>query len=208
MDTVRDMNIHQRINAVMRDVERLAKTGHHKYHKFAFLGHDDVTQAVRRAFVTHGIVQTVSVLDTVRANDMVGVRVSIEWVNMDEPSERVMIEAYGESGVGGKGGPNPQQVGQAVSYAVKNAQLKNFCLVGDDTPDSDLSYSDGGYVAPAEPAGPDDAPALALAVKELEVAGSPAEARKALKALTPFANKISAELNARIDELAKQKLQA
>ena len=30
-----------------------------------------------------------------------------------------------------------QQVGQAVSYAVKNVEFKLFALTGDDTPDSD-----------------------------------------------------------------------
>ncbi len=205
------MNIHQRINAVMKKVERLVKGGHHKYHKFSFLGHDDVTQAVRRAFVEFGIVQSVSVLETVRDNDMFGVRVGIEWVNMDEPTERVMVEGYGESGVGGKGGPNPQQVGQAISYAVKVAQLKNFCLVGDDTEDSDMSFGhpDGkSEVGVPPPVVADDAPEVALAVKELETASTPAQARKALMALTPHANKLSPELNARIEELAQQKLQA
>jgi len=197
-----DASIYERINLVMSDVERLHKGGKHKHHGFMFLGHDDVTQAIRRAFVRYGIVQRVTLIDAQRiVNDMVAVRVQIDWIAAGHDS-RMTVESYGESSVGGKGGPSPQQSAQAISYAVKTAQLKNFCLVGDDTEDSDMSYSDGPAPQQAAPVVFDSHPEVQLALAELDTATSQGEAKRALAKLATYADTISAELSERIGELA------
>jgi hypothetical protein len=74
----------------------------------------------------------------------------IVWTNIDDPADRKVVKAYGEGPSHGKGGGQPQHLGSAESYAVKFAQLKNFLLVGDDTPNVE-SY-------PAPPASPDPGP--------------------------------------------------
>lgn len=129
------MTIHTKIHAVMGRVEKVRKDLENKHHNYNYVGHDDVTIALRTAFVEVGIVQTVTILEAMRLEgNALGMRVGIKWTDVEDGSS-VDVESYGESQAGGKGGPQPQMVGIALSYAVKCAQLKNFCLVGDDTPD-------------------------------------------------------------------------
>lgn len=127
--------IYAKIHAVMQRVEKVRKDLENKHHNYKYLGHDDVTIALRTAFVEVGIVQTVNILEAMRLDgNALGMRVGIKWTDVEDGSS-IDVESYGESQAGGKGGPQPQMVGIALSYAVKCAQLKNFCLVGDDTPD-------------------------------------------------------------------------
>lgn len=128
-------NIQQRKLAVMRDVERVSKDRYNPHHKYSFAGHDDVALAIRKAMVVHGITQEVSVVESTRSEGIFYVNVRVRWVNVDDPKDFVEVTMPGESQPSGKGGAQPQQVGVAVSYAVKVAQLKNFMLLGDDTPD-------------------------------------------------------------------------
>lgn len=129
------MTIHTKMHAVMQRVEKVRKDLENKHHNYNYVGHDDVTIALRTAFVEVGIVQTVTILEAMRLEgNALGMRVGIKWTDVEDGSS-VDVESYGESQAGGKGGPQPQMVGIALSYAVKCAQLKNFCLVGDDTPD-------------------------------------------------------------------------
>lgn len=129
------MTIYTKIHQVMQRVEKVRKDLENPHHKYMYIGHDDVTIALRTAFAEVGIVQTVTIIEAMRLDGgSLGVRVGIKWTDAEDGSA-VEVESYGESASGGKGGPQPQMVGIALSYAVKCAQLKNFCLVGDDTPD-------------------------------------------------------------------------
>lgn len=134
-----ELNVYQRMNAVMSEVAGVAKKQLHKHHNFQFASHDDVTEAIRAAMVRYGIVQRASMLSWGRdvTTQMVWVHVRVEWVNMDKPDDRVVAEVFSESQTGGKGGPSPQQIGAAFSYGVKLLQLKNFALVGGNEEDSD-----------------------------------------------------------------------
>lgn len=149
------MTIHTKIHAVMQRVEKIRKDLENPHHKYRYIGHDDVTIAVRTAFAEVGIVQTVSIIEALRLDGgALGMRVRIRWTDAETADSFVEVESYGESGGEGKSGkftPQPQQVGIALSYAVKIAQLKNFCLVGDDTPDVDEQH---GPVETARGSGP------------------------------------------------------
>lgn len=123
--------------AVMRDVETLSKTRKNKHHDYYYSGHDDVTDALRPAFNEHGILQTVSVVESTRdESGLLRVKVLIRWTCVEDDS---FHEVFSLGEVDGKG--RAVQAGQAVSYAVKVAQLKNFMLDG-GAPDPEATHGD------------------------------------------------------------------
>lgn len=138
-------NIYQRINKVMSELDSVSKVKQVKHgDKFKYIGHDDVTEALQPLFVKHRIVQKVSMSSLERdpAQQMIRVLVLISWVNIDSPTDEHTVQAFGEScAVNGVREGTPRgddlQIGKAVSYAVKVAQLKNFVLYGDSTPDNE-----------------------------------------------------------------------
>lgn len=150
--------IYAKMHAVMQRVEKIRKDLENPHHKYRYIGHDDVTIAVRTAFAEVGIVQTVSIIEALRLDGgALGMRVRIRWTDAETADSFVEVESYGESGGEGKSGkftPQPQQVGIALSYAVKIAQLKNFCLVGDDTPDVEEQHGPRETAREIEPVPP------------------------------------------------------
>lgn len=148
-------NIYQKMLEVMRRVSNLYKADYNPHHKFRFVNHDDVTQALRAEYVRVGIIREVTVLETQRHDTSHGLVASltlaVAWVNADRPEDRVVVNITTESQPGGKGGPTPQQIGSAISYGVKMLELKNFSLVGDDSPDTDQAAKQAADVEP--PAG-------------------------------------------------------
>lgn len=143
------MNIHQRIRLVMEMVPRLAKDQYNQHHRFAYAGHEDVTETLQPAFVKAGITQFVDVEECGRYEGaLFWIRVSVGWVNTDKPEDRVVVKSYAEGPPPGKGGPAPQHVGVALSYAVKNAQVKCFCLRTGDTQDAEQTMGPEPEEAP------------------------------------------------------------
>lgn len=145
------MSIIQKIHAVMREVKGLReeKNSHHRY---LYVPHDEATSVLHDAFVKHGIVQSVSVREHTRsAEDLVRVKVEVTWLDVDaEPGgppggTGVTVEAFGEAAAI-KGTIADLQIGKAVSYAVKYAQMKTFMLVGGerDSEADDLGEVSGG----------------------------------------------------------------
>jgi hypothetical protein len=145
MEEIKVKNIYQRICAVMSELTIVSKERKNKFGNFQYVGHDDVTEPIHPLFVKHGIVQKVSIAEFIRdANQMLRVKCLIAWVNVDNPSDELVVESWGESVAtttdkkSGESRGDDLQVGKAVSYAVKVAQLKNFCLVG-GIPDNEES---------------------------------------------------------------------
>ncbi len=130
-------NIYQRMRLVSEIVQSLPKERYNQHHRYAYVGHEDVAAALAPAFVKAGIVQVVDIETCERVpGELVRVVILIAWVNVDDPSDRVVVRGIGESQSGGKGGPQPQQIGVAISYALKVAQLKCFCITtGENIPD-------------------------------------------------------------------------
>jgi hypothetical protein len=135
----RTLNIYQRIAAVMKDVRGVAKRSHNKQGGFSYAGHEAVTEALRDAYVKHGIVRTASVEghELIDKGTLV-LSVAVSWINIDNPEDRHSVIIPGlQSSVKKDGGASPVQVGMALSYAVKNAEFKCFSLTGDDSPDAE-----------------------------------------------------------------------
>lgn len=137
------MNIRQRCLAVMAELKSVGREGFNQHHRYKFTPHDVVSGLLHDLFVKHGIDQEVSVLSAKRLDGSATLELEVEisWVNVDAPEERKTVRCYGHSTPTGKtreGGfvaPDDLGVGKALSYAVKYAQLKNFTLTGDSTPD-------------------------------------------------------------------------
>lgn len=147
------MNIYQRIREVKREVHRVDKAGKHQQ-GFAFMKHDDVTAALSGLFVKWGIDREVSVIHQHRHENILELMVRVAWVNIDDPTDRKTVEIFteGVNVMKRDGGENRDGLaaGKALSQAVKLAELKNFCLVGDTTPDPERggSFSNAPDVPP------------------------------------------------------------
>jgi hypothetical protein len=129
-----ELNIHQRINAVMKEVLYVQKdatiSGGGNYKAVT---HDNVTAILRPELVKAGIVLEVNQ----SAGEMLQLRdlkqdikmhlysgfYTISFVNMDNPSDRVSVTWNAQANDNGDKAP-----GKAASYAVKYAMLKTFSL--------------------------------------------------------------------------------
>lgn len=132
MTTEASRNIHQRMLAVMRDVAYVQKGDKTVNGQYRFVSHDAVTAKVRGALIEHGIVATTDVERHNQDGNRTEVDVRVDFINVDDPSDRVTIRAFGY-------GIDPQDKGpgKAVSYAVKYAYLKAFALETGDDPERD-----------------------------------------------------------------------
>lgn len=122
------LNIYQRISAVMHDVKYVVKEDKRVNGQYTYVSHDAVSRALHMPMVIHGIVMVPTVKDLTQDGNRTVVRMDVTMVNIDNPADMVTVTTYGY-------GIDPQDkgVGKAVSYAVKNALLKLFCLeTGED----------------------------------------------------------------------------
>lgn len=131
-------NIYQRIAAVMAEVKYVQKDAQvgevGKSWSYKAVSHDNVTACVRPAFLDHGIVLTVSLVES--ALELTGAstkngfpitryrgRYQAEFVNIDSPEDKVIIFVDGYANDEGDKHP-----GKAMSYATKYAILKTLNL--------------------------------------------------------------------------------
>lgn len=138
------LNLYQRINKVMDDVQYLQKDDRVGSGTYAYkaISIEKVTEAVREAMVRHGLVilpveQTHIMEDKARTNNqgaavivpITTVDVKYKIVNIDNPTE---FETVVSSGTGVD--PQDKGVGKAMTYSYKNLLLRMFAIpTGDDT---------------------------------------------------------------------------
>lgn len=134
-----DMNIYQRINAVMKAVGYIKKDA--KVQGYSAVTHDMVTASLRNHLIEQGIVvrvEQVSGRIVEPRNPEKGVKMHlyqadyvVSLVNMDNPEDVVSIRVQSHANDNGDKAP-----GKAMSYATKTALLKVFSL---ETGESDES---------------------------------------------------------------------
>lgn len=135
-------NIHQRLNAVRKEVAYLRKEK--KVESYMAVTHDQVTREVRDWFVAHGvsIVPTLQVERTVDTGSKTksGTPIirfeciyDIAFVNIDDPKDNVLVTVAAHANDQGDKAP-----GKALSYAVKSAILKILMI---ETGENDESRS-------------------------------------------------------------------
>jgi len=131
------LNIYQRLSAVMSEVKYIKKSetsGSLKRNglPYSFVSHDQVVSALQPKLVKHGIAVIPSVQEIHQEGNKTRVGLSVQFVNIDCPEDKVIVNFFGD-GVDNQ----DKGCGKAYSYAFKYALLKTFCLeTGDDDPES------------------------------------------------------------------------
>lgn len=125
------LNIYQRINAIMQEVEYVKKDANVQGYKA--VTHDQVTSVLRKSIVSNGVVIRLEQKsgDIIEKRDVdKGIKMhlytglyDVHFVNIDDPQDflTVSIEAHAQD----NGDKAP---GKAASYATKYAMLKLFTL--------------------------------------------------------------------------------
>jgi len=134
--TTEQTTIYDRLHAIMKDVRGVGKTQFNQHGKYKYAGHEQVTEALRDAYVKHKVVRSASVEKYDRTADgTLQLYVVVEWRCSDNPESFCSVGVLGEAPTTTSNGKaTGQQAGVALSYAVKLAELKRFSLTGDDTP--------------------------------------------------------------------------
>ena len=147
------LNIYQRINAVMGDVEYILKGANAaKGLPYKFVSHDQVTGKLRGPMQKHGIVMLTDIVELKQDGNKTEAKVAMTFINIDDPNDRFVVHFWGH-GIDNQ----DKGIGKCVSYAVKYCLLKTFCLeTGDDverdnidhvsTADQPISKSDLRYL--------------------------------------------------------------
>lgn len=133
---MKEKNIYQRLNEVMKEVAYIQKTDKKVNNMFRFVTHDSVVAALRGPMVTHGIVMAPTIVELTQDGNRTVAKMEISFINIDNPQDRITVTYYGY-------GIDTQDkgVGKAVSYAVKYALLKVFALeTGDDVEKDNIEY--------------------------------------------------------------------
>lgn len=176
------MNIHQRLHAVMKDVQYIQKE-QKRGMNYTIVSHDAVTAKVRPALVEHGVIYYPVSIKRSQDGNRTEMDVTVRFVNIDQPEDFIDVACCGY-------GIDPQDKGpgKATSYAVKYALLKALGLETGDEPDhEDIPHERAPKTQPAanrqpsksEPAKPPAEP-IVLFLAEGEVQEFPRTGKGAL----------------------------
>lgn len=148
-------NLHQRIAAVMSEVDYIQKqrkTGM----SYTVVSHDAVTAKVRPVLLKHGVIYYPIRCEHTHSGNRAECEMTIRFANIDAPSDFIDVPTFGYGVDAQDKGP-----GKAMSYAVKYALLKALGLeTGDDADNESIAYTQDD---PHDP--PFDAPAAAARIK-------------------------------------------
>lgn len=139
-------NLCQRILGVMTDLDYIQKGDKTVNGQYRFVSHDQVIAAVHPLLVKHRIVVIPTVEEMTQDGNRTTVKLIVDFVNADNPhdtrSVRYIAQAIDGGGVNKDGKPIPvgdKGPGKAISYAMKYALLKTFCLETGEDPDLDAN---------------------------------------------------------------------
>lgn len=149
MDTeLQVKNIHQRLHSVMEAIKYVQKEDKMVNGQYRFVSHDAVSALIRPELVKQGILLITSVKSYKQEGNRTEVNLELIFCNIDSPDDKIIFNAFGYGIDNQDKGP-----GKAISYAVKYALLKMFCLeTGDDPEKSNIDYVDksADYSLPGE----------------------------------------------------------
>lgn len=132
MTEERKLNIYQRLNAIMNDVKYIQKEEKKVNNQYRFVSHDAVVNACRPSFIKHGVAVIPTVSEYSRDGNMTLFKISVDFVNIDNPDDRFTSVSYGQ-GIDNQ----DKGVGKAYSYAYKYVLLKVLGLETGDDPERD-----------------------------------------------------------------------
>ena len=135
-------NLYQRLLSVQRAVTYFQQN--QQGDRFMYVASGDVLTTIREAMDVAGVILSVSVLDAQvelncvykNAQHFTQITVGLEWINADNPEERLSWQMYGQGIDSGEKG-----VGKALTYAEKYGLLKFFHVATGKHDDPD-SYQD------------------------------------------------------------------
>ena len=135
------MNIFQKINAVMKEIEYLTKDDKVEFGntKYKAISEEKVTTAVRNELVKQGVViipieQQSEIKELIRTdksvNMLTSVHVKYRIQNIEDPADYIEVESNG-TGVD----TQDKGVGKAMTYAYKYMLLRTFAIPTGEDPD-------------------------------------------------------------------------
>ncbi len=129
-------NIHQRIAAVMGEVDYIQKEKKQGMN-YTIVSHDAVTAKVRPVLLKHGVIYYPVRCEYAHNGNRAECALTVRFANIDSPEDFIDVPTFGY-------GVDPQDKGpgKAMSYAVKYALLKALGLeTGDDADNDSIAHS-------------------------------------------------------------------
>ena len=134
------LNIHQRLNAVMADVNYIKKDKKIEIGKgsYSVTGHDAVTKLIHPLLVKHKISLIPTVVEMTQEGNRTRVLMSFDWVNIDDPKDYFTNQCVSYGVDNQDKGP-----GKSISYAQRFITLKTLHLeTGErDVEEDDVDFS-------------------------------------------------------------------
>lgn len=126
------MNIYEKINAIMAEVDYLQKDDHVKFKTtdYKALSEEKVTSIMHKKFVEHKLMVFPVDQKWVRVGDITHVDVRYRIVNVENPDEFIEVVSCGD-------GADTQDKGsgKAMTYAFKYMWLRTFAIPTGEDPD-------------------------------------------------------------------------
>lgn len=130
------LNIHQRLNAIMGDVDYIKKNKSIKIGGggYSVVGHDSVTALIHPLLFKHGVTLIPSVKEVLQEGNRTSVKMEFSWINIDDPKDCIInfCAGYGID-------QQDKGIGKAISYAQKNIILKTLHI---ETGERDIEEDD------------------------------------------------------------------
>jgi len=135
-----DMNIHQRIWAIMDEVNYIKKDKkiETRAGSYSVTGHDAVSKLFHPLLVKHRVLMIPSVGECTQDGNRTMVKMSFRWINVDNPEDFFVNECFGY-GISAQ----DKGIGMAISYCVRYITLKTLHL---ETGDSDIEDQEINHV--------------------------------------------------------------
>ena len=123
-------NIHQRLNAVMADINYIKKDKKIEIGKgsYSVTGHDAVTKLIHPLLVEHGINIIPECIAMTQEGNRVRADMEFSWVNIDNP-EDCIVKKWSAFGMDSQ---HDKAIGKAYSYAQRLMTLKTLHIQSGD----------------------------------------------------------------------------
>lgn len=125
------LNLHQRLHAVMGEVDYIQKERKQGM-RYTIVSHDAVTAKVRPILHKFGVLYYPVRIDCGQTGNRTEMNMAVRFVNVDDAADAIEVATAGYGIDDQDKGP-----GKAISYAVKYALLKTLGLETGDDPDND-----------------------------------------------------------------------
>lgn len=125
------LNLHQKIRAVMKDVEYLSKDGNvaFKTTNYKAITEEKVTSAVRTALVEHGLVILPINQEFIKEGTLTTVNTQYKIIDVDTGDSEIIVSTGQGVDTQDKG------IGKAMTYAYKYLLLRTFAIPTGEDPD-------------------------------------------------------------------------